>query len=92
MVTTIHGLLLFFPQPLRQIQFDPSSSAPFQFGTFSEPGPEEMRYVIYLAQINWILFSTIYVFCEPVIGVLTFIWGQLGFMLMVWLKHMDEKE
>ena len=65
---------------------------PIQIGTFPEPGPGENRFVIYEAQLFWLFLCSVYVFTEPFIGVLTFIWGQLGLMTMIWLKDMDDKE
>ena len=63
-----------------------------QIGTFTQPGPEEERYVIYFSQIKWIVLSVIYLRTERLIGLITFLWGQLGVMTMIWLKNMDESE
>ena len=59
-------------------------------GTFSEPGPEEKRIVLYLIQVKWLILSVIYVWVEPFIGILTFTWGQLGLFTMIYLKQLDE--
>lgn len=85
-------MLLYLPESFRQIQIDFKGANFVEFGTFAHPSPDENRYVIYLVQIKLMVLSVIYIKTEPLIGLITFVWGQLGMMFMIWLRSMDENQ
>jgi len=60
-------------------------------GSFRQPDKNEHRIVIWTSYILWGAIGLIYVVCEPVIGVSSYLFGLGLIQTCLYAKRMDEE-